>query len=187
MKELPKQFEEYDEQFEQVYRTQATYRQSGMLHVVTLVPNDAAAAFIWKQGGVRQLKRAAQTKGAAMNFHATDESCRFRSFAEAERYAAKSCEEAEQKRAALLKMWASYGVYVADGRVCYSPPKDGSRIKRMCLACRRRKVSGRAYYCDDPECIRVRTAKKQREPDEGVLKPKVRLLAPSGSSTYGGS
>ncbi len=109
-----------------------------------------------------------------MKFHAADDSCRFRSFAEAERYADRSCEQAEQSLAALPKMRSSYGVYEADGRVCYSPPKDKSRIKRMCLGCRRREVFGRARYCDNPRCIRAR-------------KSKDRLLGPSESSTYLGS
>ena len=73
-----------------------------------------------------------------MNFDSTDKSCRFRSFAEAERYAEKSCQQAERKEAALLKLWESYGVHVIDGNVSYSPPQDKSRINRMCLGCRRR-------------------------------------------------
>ena len=105
-----------------------------------------------------------------MNFHAADESCRFRSFAEAERYAEKLCREAEKKVAALLKLWESYGVYVIDGRVSYYPPKDESRIKRMCLGCRRREVFGRTRYCDNRKCIRARRSKSSS-------------AGPSGSST----
>ncbi len=108
-----------------------------------------------------------------MKFHSTDESCQFRSIAEAERYADKSWAETEQERAALLKTWESYGVYVIDGGVSYSPPKDTSRIKRMCLGCRRREVFGRTRYCDNPKCIRVRRSKS-------------RLLGHSESTTYGG-
>jgi len=105
-----------------------------------------------------------------MNFDSTDKSCRFRSFAEAERYAEKSCREAEKKLAALLKLWESYGVYVIDGGVSYSPPQDKSRIKRMCLGCRRREVFGRTRYCDNRKCIRARRSKSN-------------FPGPSGSST----
>jgi hypothetical protein len=100
-----------------------------------------------------------------VNFDSTDKSCRFRSFAEAERYAEKSCQEAEKKEAALLKLWESYGVYVIDGRVSYSPPQDKSRIKRMCLGCRRREVFGKELYCKDSGCIarRARMAKLKKQ------------------------
>ena len=94
-----------------------------------------------------------------MKFHSTDESCRFRSFAEAERYADKWWEQAEQRRAAAGS---------------YSPPRDKIRIKRMCLGCRRREVHGRARYCDNRKCIRARKSKNG-------------LFAPSESTTYGGS
>ena len=102
-----------------------------------------------------------------MNFHSSDPSCRFRSLAEAERYAEK-CDR--------VKKWESYGVYLIDGRVSYSPPKDTTRIKRMCSACRRRQVHGKARFCQHAGCIRKR-----------VLKAKDGNFAHSAPSTYGGS
>ena len=81
-----------------------------------------------------------------MSFHSTDESCRFRSFAEAERY----CE-----RIAPIRKWYA---------------------KRMCAACRRRQVYGKARFCDNAECVRKR-----------VLKAKDRSFAHSAPSTYVGS
>ena len=105
-----------------------------------------------------------------MNFDSTDKSCRFRSFAEAEQYAEKSCQEAERKLAALLKLWESYSVYVIDGRVSYSPPEDKSRIKRMCLGCRRREVLDGPDIAITANVSRVRRSKSS--PD-----------GPSGSST----
>ena len=116
-----------------------------------------------------------------MNFDSTEKSCRFRNFAEAERYAEKSCQEADQKEAALLKLWESYGVYILDGSVSYSPPQDKSRIKRMCLGCRRREVFGKELYCKDSGCIarrgRIAKLKKQKLGD----------LPHTESSTYEGS
>jgi hypothetical protein len=87
-----------------------------------------------------------------MNLHSTDPNCRFRSFAEAERYA---------ERRAQIKLWESFGVYMIDGRISHSPPK-GNRIKRMCLACRRREVRGRAKFCENGKCIRARS----KRPDD---------------------
>jgi hypothetical protein len=116
-----------------------------------------------------------------MNFDSTDKSCRFRSFAEAERYAEQLCQDAEKKVGALCKVWGGYGVYVIDGNVSYSPPQDKSRIKRMCLGCRRREVFGKELYCKDSGCIarRARNAK--------LKKQKLGDLAHTESSTYGGS
>lgn len=109
-----------------------------------------------------------------MTFHSTDESCRLHSFAEALTYAEKARKTTQEKAAALFKTWESYGGYVIDGRVSYSPPKDKTRIKRMCLGCRRREVRGIARYCDNPKCIRDRRSRNRRR---GALK----------SSTYRGS
>lgn len=66
-----------------------------------------------------------------MKFHSTDQSCRFRSFTEAESYAAK----------------------------IFPLPKRF--IKRMCLGCRRREVYGNAKYCEHPGCIRKRVLRKK--------------------------
>ena len=81
-----------------------------------------------------------------MSFHSSDPSCRFRSFEEAERH----CE------------------HVVPIRKWYA--------KRMCSACRRRQVYGKAKYCEHRECIRKR-----------VLKAKDGNFAPSTPSTYEGS
>jgi hypothetical protein len=100
-----------------------------------------------------------------VNFDSTDKSCGLRSFAEPERYAEKLCQEAKNKAVALLKGGESYGVYVVDRSVSYSGPKDGRRIKRMCVGGRRREVFGKEIYCKDSGCItrEVRKAKLKNQ------------------------
>lgn len=51
-----------------------------------------------------------------------------------------------------------FGIYNVDGRVSYEPPKPNT-IKRMCLSCRRREVSGKAQYCGNAICERARRKK----------------------------
>ena len=63
-----------------------------------------------------------------MKFHWTGEDPRFRNFEEAELHADAEC----------------------------APARNSVPIKRMCLACRRREVTGNAKYCDNAECKRKR-------------------------------
>jgi len=61
----------------------------------------------------------------------------FRSFAEAEAWAEKQ---------GLIELWGSYGVYVVNKRICYSPPEVAR--KRKCPDCGKARLLPRRRFCE---------------------------------------